>query len=228
MTVITDVPQSGIYFQNGAIVQLVVQILDINTGLPVQLQTATALTISLLYPDTLTSQVFPATLYTDGSDGMIVYTTVNNGTQIDLSQVGLYHMQGSAVQGGVQLPPSYETDFYVLPNVFGGNGMIQYTPSAIILFDNAGTRWVGIVPPSGGSLVWTAQQTGPSSFLQFNQLVMKDDSGVYWTQSISTLGVVTATAGGTFPDAVNSFLMSDINGKTWIITVTEAGTMVAS
>ena len=119
MSVITDVPQSGIYYQKGAIVQLIVQLLDQQTGLPIQLQAAMSLEVVLLLPDLLTVKMFPAQLYTDGSDGLIVYTTRNDGTIIDLSQVGLYQLQGTGVIGDIQMPFSYETDFYVLKNIVG-------------------------------------------------------------------------------------------------------------
>lgn len=228
MTQITDVPNSGIYFQKGAIVQLIVQIIDANTGMLVPLQTAEGLSISLLYPDGTTQQTFAAQLFTDGSDGMIVYTTVNNGTQINLSQVGLYQMQGQAAIAGVASLLSYETDFYVLANTFGGSSMQTTTPSAVVLFDNLGVRWAGIVPPSGGALVWVAQSSGPNQFLQFNQLVMKDDTGTYWLYSISSTGVVSAVPGGTFPNAIDKFTLIDVNSKSWIVTGTEAGTLLAS
>lgn len=227
MTLLLDIPDSGIYFQQGAIVQLVVQLLDINTGLPIQLQAATALTISLLYPDLVTTQSFPATLYTDGSDGKIYYTTENDGTTIDLLEFGLYQMQGTAVVGGVQLPPSYRTDFYVLKNVFGGSTMPVFTPSAVVMYDSSNVRWVGTVT-SSGVLHWTALASGPNSFLQFNQLVMKDPNGVYWTLSISTVGVISGVPGGTFPEALESFFLADTANKTWIITVSDVGALVAS
>lgn len=226
MTVITDVPQSGIYFQAGSIVQIIAQIIDVNTGLPVQLQTATGLTISLLYPDNVVSQSFPAQLLTDGSDGMIVYTTVNNGSQVDLSQIGLYKLQGSAAIGGQITLLSYETDFYVLPNTFGGPVMPIVTPTGVVLFDSSNVRWVGTIV--GGQLIWAQQLSGPTNFLQFNQLIMKDDTGTYWTYSISTVGVVSAVPGGTFPNAINQFVLADANNKSWIITGTEAGTLLPS
>lgn len=225
--IITDVPESGKYFQQGAIVRLVVQLIDIETGLPIPLQTATGLTISILYPDLETSQTFPATLYTDGSDGQISYITQNDGTTIDLTQTGLYRMQGDAIIGGVSLPPSYETDFYVLPNVFGGPSVTNTTPTAIILFDSTGVRWVGTVS-AGGVISWAAQISGPASYLYVNSLVMKDDLGVYWTISISTLGVISAVPGGTFPHALNYFFLADINGKSWLVTISEDGILVPS
>jgi hypothetical protein len=224
--VITDVPQSGIYFQQGAVVQLVVQIVDANTGLPVLLQAASGLSLAFLYPDLSVSEVFPAQLYTDGSDGKIVYTTVNTGNQIDLSEIGLYKMQGQASVGGVPML-SYETDFYVLSNTFGGVFMPIATPSAVVMFDNSNIRWVGTVS-TAGVLSWVAQSSGPPTFLQFNSLIMKDDTGTYWTMSISTLGVVTGTSGGNFPHAIDKFTLVDANGKSWIITASEIGQLVPS
>jgi hypothetical protein len=222
---ITDVPQSGVYYQQGAAVQLVVQMIDITTGLPVPLGAASGLSISILYPDRVTTQTFVATLYTDGSDGMVTYTTKNLPGQVDLSQVGLYAMQADAVIGGVSIPPSYETDFYVLPNVFGGPMTTIATPSAIVLYDSASVRWVGTVSPAG-TINWIPQVSGPPNALQLNQLVMKDDMGVYWTFTISTLGVLTGARAGTFPKALEYFFLSDINGKSWIVTASEAGTLV--
>lgn len=228
MTVITDVPQSGIYFQQGAIVELIAQLIDAVTGQPVQLQTATGLTISILYPDGTTAQTFSASLYTDGSDGMIKYITKNDGVTIDLNQKGLYFMQGSGVIGGVSLPPSYETDFYVLPNVSGTTPPpLAYTPSAVIMFDSSNVRWAGTVSPSG-TVSWAAAPSGPTAFIYLNQLVMKDQSGLYHLGSISTLGVFSAPAGGTFPSALENFILTDINGKSWVMTMSEAGALVAS
>lgn len=224
---LTDVPQSGIYYQRAAIVQLIVQILDINTGLPVQLQTANGFSISILYPDLLTSQTFVAALYSDGSDGKITYITKNDGVTIDLNQVGLYQVQGDAVIGGVSLPPTYETDFYVLPNVFGGTMPAIVTPSAIVLYDSDNVRWVGTIS-APNVLSWAAQIEGPAGFFQPNALVMKDSTGLYWTITISTLGVPVFTAIGGFPQAINYFELSDINGKSWLVTVSAVPDLVAS
>ena len=223
---ITDVPQSGIYYQQGAIVQLVVQLVDIVTGEPIPLQGGAGFSISILYPDLVTSQTFQAQLYTDGSDGMITYITKNTGAIIDLSQVGLYQMQGMAVIGGSLIPPSYATDFYVLKNTFGGAMPTIITPSAIILFDSNGIRWAGTVS-STGVISWNPQVVGPTGFLQFNNLVMVDNQGVYWKFSISTVGVVTGTPGGTFNQAQDLFSLQDINGKSWLIS-NNLGTLVAS
>jgi hypothetical protein len=223
---ITDVPQSGIYYQQGAIVQLVVQLIDIVTGLPIQLQAAAGLSIAILYPDLVTSQTFQAKLYTDGSDGMISYITQNTGAIINLSQVGLYQMQGMAVIGGVLTPPSYETDFYVLKNTFGGSMSTITTPSAIILFDSNGIRWAGTVSPLG-VISWNPLVMGPQGFLQFNNLVMPDITGVYWEFMINDSGVVTSIPGGTFPQVQNYFFLQDINGKSWLIT-NNYGALLAS
>lgn len=226
MTVLTDVPQSGVYFQAGAIVKLVCRIEDID-GNPIPLQTATAMSISLLYPDRNTSVVFSASLYTDGSDGRIVYTTVNNGTDIDLSQVGLYLMQGQAVIGGIPLPPSYKTDFYVLENVTGNpSPPAQFTASAVILFDSNGARWAGTIV--AGTLVWALTPSGPSNFLMFNSLVMKDPAGLYWTVTISTVGIPIATPGGSFINAVESFILMDSSAVSWVVTISEAGVLTAA
>lgn len=224
---ITDVPRSGVYYQQGAIVQLVVQLIDNATGLPIQLQTASGLSISILYPDLVTTQTFAAQLYTDGSDGQITYITKNTGVVIDLSQVGLYQMQGMAVIAGTLTPPSYETDFYVLPNTFGGTMPTITTPSAIILFDTNSVRWAGTVSPLG-VITWLPQTLGPTGYLQFNQLVMPDDTGAYWTFKVSLTGVVTGTLGGTFAQAQDYFFLQDINGKSWLITASETGQLVAS
>lgn len=225
MTVITDVPDSGVYIQRGAIFQIVAQLLDYATGEPIQLQTASGLSISILYPDLVTTQTFAAQLYTDGSDGMIVYTTQNDGATIDLSQVGLYKFQGNAVVGGINLPPSYESDFYVLPNVIGGPAMNIVTPTAVIMFDGANVRWAGMVNPSG-ALSFAALISGPTTFLQLNNLVMKDSNGVYHQFSISTLGVVSSVPGGSFADSIDFFTIADINNKTWIVKCTTAGALL--
>lgn len=221
---ITDVPQSGIYYQQGAIVQLVVQLIDITTGDPVNLQTATGLVISVLYPDRSISQSFVASLYTDGSDGRITYTTKNDGVTVDLSQVGLYQIQGSAVVGDVALPPSYESDFYVLRNTFGGITVPITTASGLVMLDIGSVRYVGTVDPSG-DLTFAQQNSGPPSFVYFNTLVMKDSDGVYWTVAMGTDGVYVATPGGSFANALNYILMNDINGKTWVITISTQGVL---
>lgn len=225
MTDITDVPDSEVYLQEGAIVMLVAQILDINTGLPVQLQVATGLSLTVLYPDRLTSQTFAAQLYTDGSDGRIVYITRNDGSTIDLSQVGLYQFQGNAVIGGVALPPSFKSDFYVLPNMSGNpTPPAIFSSSSLILFDSNGIRWGVTVNPSG-ALVRALTPSGPTNFLMFNGLVMKDAGGLYWTVSISITGVIQTTPGGSFTHALTSFILTDTNNRSWVITISEAGVL---
>lgn len=224
--VLTDVPQSGIYYQQGAIVEIVVTLIDVQTGLPIDIQTAAGMSISLLYPDGVTTQTFPASLYTDGSDGKISYVTINDNSQVDLSQWGLYQMQGNAIVGGVALPPSYLTDFYVLKNTYGGFMPAITTPSALILYDSSGNRWAGEVSTSG-VLSWTSKPFGPNQFFSFNNLVLVDENGVYWTFVISTLGVVTATQAGDFSQAQDYISLVDANGKSWLISNSQ-GTLVAS
>ena len=225
---LTDVPQSGIYYQQGAIVQIVVQLIDNQTGLPIQLQTATGLSISILYPDLVTTQSFSASLLTDGSDGYIVYTTRNTGTIIDLSQVGLYQIQGSAAVGGVQLPPSYATDFYVLGNASGNpTPPPTYNSTTLIMYDPLGIRW-GITVNASGVIQTAATPTGPTNFIMFNSLVLIDTNGVYWTISIATAGTIIGTSGGSFAHALPSIILMDSNGRSWVITVSTAGALVAS
>ncbi len=228
---ITDVPTSGKYFQRGAIAALVVQMIDAESvtpdnpeGDPIPLQTATGLSISILYPDGTTSQSFTAELYSDGSDGRIKYITKNDGVTVDLSQVGLYKIQGNAVIGGVPLPPSYESDFYVLKNTFGGTVMPIATPSGIVLFDSDTVRYVGTVNPSG-ELSFAQQSEGPTTYLYFNELVMKDSEGIYWTITMGTDGEYDAAPGGTFPHALNYFTLVDQNNKTWVITISTQGVL---
>lgn len=226
---ITDVPGTAVYIQKGAIFQLVAQILDFTTGLPIQLQTATGLSISVLYPDGVATQTFAASLYTDGSDGKIVYTTKNDGALVvDLSQVGLYHFQGNAAVGSVQLPPSYQSDFYVLENVVGsGPPAPLFTSAALILFDTAGIRW-GTTVSVAGALVTVLTPTGPAAFLQFNQLVMKDPNGLYWTVTVSVAGVLETALGGDFTKAVGSFILTDSTGNAWVVTVDVNGVLVTA
>lgn len=228
MTVITDVPESGIYFQQGAITQIIAQILDANTGEPIQLQTATGLSISVLYPDLISSQTFAAHLLTDGSDGKIYYTTVNDEDQMDLSQVGLYQFQGSAAIDGVISVLSYLNDFYVLKNAFTNiSPPPPFNSSALILFDSTGVRWSMTVSPDG-ELPVVLQPSGPANYLQFNSLVMKDSDGLYWTVSVSTIGVISGTPGGAFQNAIESFFLTDINGTSWVVTIDTDGTLVAA
>lgn len=224
MSVITDVPVSGVYIQRNAIFQLVAQVVDFVTGEPIQLQTATGLSISILYPDQVTSQTFPAQLLTDGSDGMISYITKAG----DLFQVGLYHFQANCVINGVQQPASYEDDFYVQKNVVGVTpATVIVNAAAIILFSNDGIRWAGTVDVNG-NITWAATPEGPPTFIQPTLLIMKDAQGVYWNVTISPVGIVTATPGGSFPNASDRLFLSDLNGKTWVVTITEAGVLEAA
>lgn len=224
---ISDVPNSAIYFQRGAIVQLVVQLIDLNTGLPLQIQTATNLIVSLLYPDLITSQTFVASLYTDGSDGCLVYTTKNDGSsEIDLQQCGLYQIQGQVTLGGIVQPWSQQSDFYVRANSTDtGVPPVVFAASAFVLFDSNNIRWATTIT-TGGVLTPNAQVTGPANALTLHNLVLKDDTGVYWTVTISTLGVLVVTQGGDFSTAIDRLTLTDIDGITWIITVSEAGALV--
>lgn len=226
---ITDIPLSGVYYQKGAITEIVVQFLDFSTGLPVQLQVATGLMIAIEYPDGSTTQIFNATLFSDGSDGMIVYTTRNDGMGvIDLSQVGLYHVQGYAAIGSAQLPPTSESDFYVLPNIVQeGQPSGGFSASAIIFFDSNNTRWALTVDGSGG-LHFVATPTGPATFLYLSRVVMQDSNGVYWTIVKNTDSSYTATPGGSFTQALQSFILNDVNGKGWIVTISTSGVLVAA
>lgn len=171
---LTDVPQSGKYFQQGATVQIVIQLLDVETGLPVQLQAATNLSISLLYPDLVTARTFVASLYTNGTDGMISYLTGYS----DLSEVGLYQVQGGAKIGGISIPPSYRTDFYVLPNVGSG------TEPGIVLKDSAGGFWQVTILPAGN--LKTSPVSSPSSFEE--ALYLTDQNGKVWTITVLPTG----------------------------------------
>ncbi len=98
------IPQAMKQFQYGAAVRLIVQFIDpiataANGNVPVPLDIAGAsdLLVCLLYPDTTTSENFDGTFLTDGSDGEIYYDTVYN---TDLSQLGLFQIQGKATLGG--------------------------------------------------------------------------------------------------------------------------------
>lgn len=226
---ITDVPQSGIYYQQGAVVRIVVQFIDNATGLPIPLQTASGMAISILYPDGVTAQTFQASLFTDGSDGNIVYTTKNNGSNVDLSQIGLYQLQGSASVNGVALPPSYLTDFYVLRNVAGLSTTPIFNSSALILFDPLGNRW-GVTVSTLGALVVALTPTLPTNYLKFNQLVMQDANGVYWTVGVNSNGTFnTAVASGSgFAHALANFILSDANGVSWVVTISTAGVLSAA
>lgn len=228
---ITDVPESGIYVQVGAITQLVLQIIDVNTGEPVPLQTATGLQISLLYPDRITSRDLPAELYTDGSDGMIAYTTQNDGaSNIDLTQNGLYYAQGFATISGTQLPPSELTDFYAKKNVSAtGTPPIAYTSSALIFFDSNNVRWAMTVDTDGDiSNPSVARLTGPINSLTLNQVVLQDSDGVYWTITMGTDGEYVATVGGTYAQSISTLVLLDSDDVSWVITISTAGVLEAA
>ncbi len=98
------IPQATQQFQYGAAVRLIVQFIDPvataannNVPVPLDIAGASALLVCLLYPDTTTSHNFTAAFLTDGSDGQIYYDTVYN---TDLSQLGLFQIQGKATLGG--------------------------------------------------------------------------------------------------------------------------------
>lgn len=228
---ITDVPQSGIYLQRASVVQLIVQLIDNNTGEPVQLQGASSLTIALLYPDRSTYQTFSASLYTDGSDGRIVYATVNDGSsQVDLSQVGLYGLQGQAVIGSIPTPWSEGPDFYVLPNAVdqGTPPPPIYTASALIMYDADSVRWAITVSPSG-IIVATAQSSGPTSALTLRTMTLQDSDGIYWTYTISTDGDLVPNEGGSYQGALDRLTLMDSAGITWVLTPTvDTGELVAA
>ncbi len=70
-------------------VELIVTCLD-QDGNVIDIGAASSLVIKLLYPDETTTKDCTAVLYSDGSDGAMVYVTQAN----DLSQAGLYTVQG--------------------------------------------------------------------------------------------------------------------------------------
>lgn len=114
------IPMPSQIFQYGAVVQLVVQFIDpvataANNGVPVALDIsgATDLLVCLLFPDAILSQNFDASFLTDGTDGKIAYTTVYN---TDLSQIGLFQIQGKATLGGAPILTAVGY-FQVAPNV---------------------------------------------------------------------------------------------------------------
>lgn len=229
MTVLTDVPESGIYMQRGAIVQLIVQMLDYTTKQPIQLQTATGLSISVAYPDGVTFQTFEAHLYTDGSDGQIYYTTQNDGSTVDLFETGLYHFQGNAVVGGVYVPPSYQDDFYVLPNAMGVPSVVTYPPSVLVLSDPAGIRWGMTVNTSGTISAPVLLSNLPTNSLWFESLYMKDSNGVTWSVMVSTMGVLTTTVVTSQIDsALNSLILNDSGGRAWVVTISTDGVLGAA
>lgn len=97
------IPQAMQEFQFGAVVRLIVQFIDPiataannNVPVPLDIAGATDLLVCLLYPDTSTSHNFTGTFLTDGTDGQIYYDTVYN---TDLSQLGLFQIQGKATLG---------------------------------------------------------------------------------------------------------------------------------
>lgn len=223
---IGDVPYSGVYLQVGSIVQLVVQLIDLSTitpdnptGDPIQLQTAENLIISILYPDLSSKLTVPAKLYTDGADGRIVYTTVNNGTTaVDLSEVGLYKIQGRATIGGIVLPPSLETDFYCLPNVEGSDmPPTAYTVSAVAFISGSGDRWVMTVDTTG-DLLLNPVAFGPNNALTVHTFVLKDDNGIYWTYTVDDNGILTPAQGGNYQQSIDILAMVDTAGMTWVVT----------
>lgn len=228
---ITDIPNSGIYFQVGAITNLIVQILDVNTGVPVPLQTATNMVISILYPDGITARDLPATLYTDGSDGCISYVTQNDGlSNIDLTQIGMYKIQGQATIAGIPLPPSYESDFYVNSNVDDvGTPPIAYTSSALIFFDITNVRWAMTVSTGGAiSNPSTARLTGPINSLTLNAIVMQDSDGILWTITMATNGHYVATVGGNVAQLIHDLVLLDSVSHAWVLTISTLGVLIAS
>ena len=92
---------------------LIVLLRNGSTQLPVDISTATTLTIYLTDPEgTVTAKT--ATLYTDGSDGMMKYQ-VNDDL---LSIEGLWRIQGFAVVGGLRLS-GMESTFEVKASRYG-------------------------------------------------------------------------------------------------------------
>jgi len=224
---IGDAPESGQYYQQGSVSEIVVQIQDYSTGDPILLQAATGMTISLVYPDGLTRQDFAATLFTDGADGRIKYRTRNNGsTLVDLSQSGLYMVQGLAYIGGLPIKSKW-TDFYVLPDALGTIPTPGVQPSAMIFRDTADVRWAMTVDTAGG-IHFSATPSGPSSYTELNTVVMKDPNGLYWIMAIDTSGNPQPTPGGSHAGALESFILVDSNNKSWVITIDETGVWVAS
>lgn len=85
--------------QNDIGIPLVIQFLDQN-NIPINLSTATNLYIKIGYPDG-TSKNFAAALYTDGTDGKIVYVSAGS-SPTDLSQVGDHIIQGRVTISGIK------------------------------------------------------------------------------------------------------------------------------
>jgi hypothetical protein len=213
---ITDVPQSGQYFQRGSVVQLVVQLNDENTGLPVPLQSATDLFIDILYPDNAGMRSFVATLYTDGSDGRIAYITQNDGMGYsDLNQVGLYKMQARASIGGVPLPPSQENntgDFYILPNVADKAIIPVNYP---VLQSKGGFMWQVYVLTTGN--LDTLPVTSGNPVL--TQFYMRDKTGQNWIVTVDDTGhLVTSIIVGPVPSNQQIYLVDSVQ-KQWVVTV---------
>lgn len=218
--VIQNVPQSGVYYSQGAIVQLVVQLLDLNTLTPIQLQTASGFTITLQYPD-FSVQEFAANLWTDGSDGMIVYTTQPG----DLDQSGLYQMQGTAVVNGVQLPMSNtdgpDCDFYCLPNikpVSVFDGFLASTNMGVIF-------GVTVLAPNG-NLNTTAMPPDLSGYYQNFPLILQDINGFSWEVIALAPGNLETIPYLGIPGTPQTYLyLTDNAGKNWKLTVLPTGAL---
>lgn len=216
---ITDVPDSGIYIQKGSIAQLVVEIVDAVSGLPIQLQAATNLKIQILYPDRAGWRSFPATLYTDGSDGKISYITKNNGTGFsDLNQVGLYKIQGSGVIGSVPLPPSLETDFYIQPNVEDqATTPVEYP----VLRSENGKLWQVYVLMTGNLDILLVDSAANPSDIMY----MQSSDGQNWSLTATNDGhLETETVTGPFPANIQIYLADSVK-KQWVVNVLSAGNL---
>lgn len=228
---ISDIPQSGIYLQKGAITRLVVRMTDPNTGLPLQLQVADNLRISLLYPDYANVESFDAELYTDGSDGKIAYTTQNDGTDIDLSQVGLYSIQANASIAGIPLPPSSRSDFYVLPNVSDSQIVNRYT--AFILRDEDNVRWAVELeftgqPDGQPRFVSAIAPSGPTGAYEVSPLVFRDRAGIFWQLTINTEGRLFSNAVDSAESFTRVLYMTDEDQTIWPVTVDTSGHLSTS
>jgi len=73
----------------------IVQIVDCESGLPIDLSLATTMTIKFLLPDKTVIER-TAVFTTDGTDGRIQYVTIAG----DLSLAGLWKIQAYAVDSG--------------------------------------------------------------------------------------------------------------------------------
>ncbi len=91
-------------------VALVVQIVD-PAGEVINISAATNMKIKIRMPDGTTKD-FTAVLFTNGSDGKMLYTTLAG----DLGQVGTYQIQGKLSIGG-GLKSSFVGAFDVLNNI---------------------------------------------------------------------------------------------------------------